>query len=189
MYILPDNIFLTGLMGSGKDTLGRALVEQAGFARLAFADALKEEVAEHLGITVPELNARKAEFRRLLQDWGTMKRETDEDYWIKQWCIRRVRIDGPVVCTDLRYYNEAFFALESGGLLLRVEVPEEERIARLMARDGRFDPSWGNHPSELYIPELPVHAEVPGNLPEESRVPTIAAVYSSMLELREEVAL
>lgn len=186
MYKLPDDIFITGYAGSGKDTLGQTLVERAGFTRLAFADALKEEVAEYLGITVPELNARKAEFRTLLQEWGTM-RGVEKHYWIEQWRLRRERIAGPVVCTDLRFPHEAFFALESGGLLLRVSVPEEERIARLMARDGRYDPAWADHPSEKYVRELPVHADVPGNLPEDARLPTIEAVYVSLLTLREEM--
>lgn len=183
MYKLPDTIFITGYAGSGKDTLGMALVKYAGFTRLSFADALKEEVADHLGITVVELNARKAEFRQLLQEWGTRKRDGDEDYWVKEWYRRRVLIGGPVVCSDMRYPNEAFFGLEIGGLLLRVVVSEEERIARLKERDGRFDPRWGNHPSELHIPNLPVHAVVPGDLPEECQVPVIAAVYSSLLDV------
>lgn len=187
MYKLPDNIFITGLMGAGKDTLALALVEQAGFTRLSFADALKEELAASLDISLEELNQRKGQLRSALQELGSVRRGQDEDYWVKQWCRRRVLIEGPVVCPDMRYPNEAFFGLESGGLLLRVAVPEEERIARLRARDGRFDPSWGNHPSELYIPELPVHAEVPGNLAPEYRLSTIATVYASMLEFAEEV--
>lgn len=50
---------LTGIKGSGKDTLAQLLVERYGFRRLAFADALYKEVANAYGMTVEQLQVRK----------------------------------------------------------------------------------------------------------------------------------
>src|SRR5262245_23947364 len=168
--ILPKTIFLTAKMGVGKDWVAAQLVEQAGFTRLAFADALKAEVAEHLGISLAELAARKAEFRPLLQNWGVERREADPMYWVRRWAEVRALIDGPVVNTDTRFPNEGFYALQSGGLLVRLTVPDELRIKRLTARDGRFDPAWFDHPSEQFIDHLPWQlsidcSDTPGDYP------------------------
>ena len=54
-------IALTGLAGSGKDTVADALVTHAGFTKLAFADALRAEVAAayRLGDDYGILSARR----------------------------------------------------------------------------------------------------------------------------------
>lgn len=49
---------LIGAKGSGKDTLALHLVEKFGFARLAFADKLYQEVADAFGVTVEFLQNR-----------------------------------------------------------------------------------------------------------------------------------
>lgn len=168
--VLPDTIFLAAKMGVGKDWVAAQLVERAGFTRLAFADALKVEVAEHLGISLEELAARKAEFRPLLQNWGVDRREQNPNYWVERWAAARAAIPGPVVNTDTRFPNEGFYALRSGALLVRLVVPDEIRIKRLTARDGRFDPAWLEHPSEQHIDSLPWQltidcSETPGDYP------------------------
>lgn len=182
---LPTIILLTGPMGSGKDYLGRLLVEQAGFVRIAFADALKEEVCAHYGITLDELTARKAEFRPILQNWGVSKREADPYYWIMAWYARVQRadqVDGrSVVCTDCRFPNEALFGIQIGALNVRLVVSEEVRRQRLLQRDGAFDPTWLNHESEQYISQLPVHLELPGDLPDDIILPTLAESYRTLL--------
>lgn len=48
----------SGLKGSGKDTLAGYLVNEHGYHRVAFGDALKEEVAQGFGVTVDFLNQR-----------------------------------------------------------------------------------------------------------------------------------
>lgn len=176
-FTLPSTIFLTGEMGSGKDFVGNILVEQAGYTRLAFADALKEEMCLHFGITLAELTARKAEFRSRMQDWGKAKREADVDYWVKEWAKRRAAIDGPVVCTDMRFPNEADHAMQNHYFAARIKTPENVRIGRLRSRDGSFNPSWLNHPTEVHIPHLPVACELDGTGSPEYYIPAIASVY------------
>lgn len=46
----PITIALTGLAGAGKDTVADTLVTYAGFSKLAFADALRSEVAHAFGL-------------------------------------------------------------------------------------------------------------------------------------------
>ena len=182
---LPDNIFLVGKMASGKDFIAARLVEEAGFTRLAFADALRAEVAEHLGISVDELNAKKASLRPLLQQWGIARRRDDDYYWIRRWAERRAKIAGPVVCSDCRFPNEARYGLRSGALLVRVKTPDGVRERRLRQRDGAFDPAWFTHPSELHVDSLPVQAEISGEMPAEFYVPALAEVYRSLLIVRD----
>ncbi|QJI53016.1 hypothetical protein XccvBFoX4_gp62c [Xanthomonas phage FoX4] len=51
-------IGLTGLPGSGKDTIADALVAQLGFTKMSFAEALYIEVAEAFGISTDLLQQR-----------------------------------------------------------------------------------------------------------------------------------
>ncbi len=57
---------LHGLPRVGKDTLANHLVEKFGFFRVAFADALYQEVAECFGVTVEELQSN--EWKTIPQD-------------------------------------------------------------------------------------------------------------------------
>lgn len=50
MSSAPIIIALTGLAGAGKDTVADTLVTHAGFTKMAFADALRTEVAEAFGL-------------------------------------------------------------------------------------------------------------------------------------------
>ena len=184
-YPLPRNIFLAGKMGAGKDYVAARLCEDAGFTRLAFADALKREVAEDAGITVEELNRRKAEFRPRLQWWGVNKRETvSPDYWVNRWEGARALISGPVVVTDARFLNEALYGFKIGALVVIVDTPESVRIERLLARDGNFDPATLTHSSELGIDTMPCHLKVSGEEPACVYVPMLSAGYTTLLGLR-----
>lgn len=177
--VLPTTILLCGKMGTGKTFVGQVLAEDYNFVQINFADAVKEEVAAHLGISLGELNARKAEYRPLLQRWGTeYRRAEDPNYWVKEWARRRALIDGPVVATDCRFPNEALHGIEAGALVLRVAVAEDERVRRMFARDGAYDPSWMGHQSEQNVSSLPVHAEIPGDLCRDDIAPFISHIYN-----------
>lgn len=51
----PHIIGLTGFAGAGKDTVADLLVAHARFRKMAFADALRAEVAEGFGVLVGDL--------------------------------------------------------------------------------------------------------------------------------------
>lgn len=50
---------LLGVKGSGKDTCAKFLVDEFGFRRVGFADALYQEVADAFGVTVEFLGNRE----------------------------------------------------------------------------------------------------------------------------------
>lgn len=134
-------IGLTGKRGAGKDALGGALVEDFGFHRVAFADALKDallamnpDVVDSRGFSrsLSYLvacygwdNAKaRPEVRRLLQRGGMALRAQDEMVWCR---IGMSRADAlcargeDVVVTDVRFLNEARAIRKRGGLLVRIE--------------------------------------------------------------------
>lgn len=129
MYLLG----ITGKKGSGKDTVYGILKElilaeinsQWKVERVAFADALKEEVARACGVTVDYINANKSNFRLILQGWGTeFRRElTRKDYWVYKWGQKINGLSNNVylaVATDVRYHNEAKIIHDCDGKIIRV---------------------------------------------------------------------
>ncbi len=136
-------IGLTGQMQSGKDTVGAYLVEHHGFTRLAFADKLKEAVANLLDISIEEVNTYKMQdqvsvsihtgradqfyslktftFRGFLQRFGTeMARET---FWYDFWLdlvFNGIEENVDYVITDVRFKNEAERIKSHEGFILRL---------------------------------------------------------------------
>ena len=137
---LPKLIGVTGFKRSGKDTFAQVLVEEAGYTRLAFADALKEEVAGFLGIPTKELEHDKEKWREVLQRHGCAMREMDLEYWIVM-IEEKIYLDDVqyVVVSDVRFQNEANWIWKNNGVIVR------------MVRDGIYsaDPSW--HVSERAV--------------------------------------
>lgn len=135
---------LIGLMGkkrSGKDTFAQRLVEQHGFTRLAFADALKDVLLDlnpivDRGITrevrlveiVAALGMDGAkelpEVRKLLQRLGVAVRDHVKDSaWVDLVLRKATEIQGPVVITDVRFPNEGDLVMQQWGCLVRIERP------------------------------------------------------------------
>lgn len=138
-------IGIHGFKQSGKDTLGRLLVEEYGYRRIAFADRLKEAVSiifsvprEHLFGTEEDKNRLTAvrwidlrevdrkersdpEFltvRELMQTFGTeVCRRHIPDIWFRYLPEDDSR---PLVVTDLRFLNEAEFLKSRGAVLIEV---------------------------------------------------------------------
>src|SRR6476661_7905847 len=121
----PHLIGLLGYAGSGKDTVFQVafdlLCMEWQVARFAFADILKHEVAESLGVSLDFLNDNKNYFRETLQHWGQRRREEDPDYWITQLGGSMVGCPCDLAfITDVRHLNEANHIRKAGGLLVRV---------------------------------------------------------------------
>lgn len=134
---------LIGLMGyarSGKDTVAGYLAEY-GFARVAFADKLKEvalavnPVIDWYGhgvrIRLADVVYAKgweeakalSEVRSFLQNLGVALRENiDKDVWVDA-AFKPLRYDGSYVITDVRFPNEAKRVKEHSGILVRVSRP------------------------------------------------------------------
>lgn len=138
---------LIGLIGrkqSGKDTVCH-LIDQLipRVRRLAFADGVKEEVAEAIGQPVDFVEANKTQLRLLLQAWGTDWRRDmcSNSYWVDRVRdqLRDIQhTDTTVILTDVRFPNEAAVVREFGGVVARVFRPG-------------FDKTDDVHPSETAL--------------------------------------
>lgn len=133
-------IGLTGHKGAGKDSVATILREEYGYVRRAFADALRNELAETIygnggderSFALREgflCHIEKHKYddpgsptgwpRMLMQAWGTMRRGLfGQDYW-----IGKVPLCENVVISDVRFPNEATAIKAAGGVLWRVDRP------------------------------------------------------------------
>lgn len=156
------NVALIGRARSGKDTVGARLTDRYGYARFAFADALKVAVLEvdpwipvgggitvRLGRLITDAGWDYAketypEVRRVLQRFGESIRRNDPDYWVRALVAAMYDTPVPMVVTDVRYPNEAATLSSLGFRLVRVTRPSL----------GPQDPSA--HISETAMDDYPV---------------------------------
>lgn len=143
---------LVGVSGyghAGKDTIGAILVEEHGFIRASFADALREfayalnPIVKAFGATSGGKTAvsciryaylvdtvgyegakQVPEVRNFLQRLGTEagRRVLGEDIWVDT-AMNRLEPDKDYVFTDVRFPNEAGAVRDRGGVVWRVSRP------------------------------------------------------------------
>jgi dephospho-CoA kinase len=129
-------IGLTGYAQSGKDTLGKYLVEQKGFTRVSFADGVREALynlnptfgmySYELRKIVDSYGWEKAkensEVRELLQRMGTEvgRQMFGENVWI-DLALKKAQGLDKIVFTDVRFPNEAEAIRKLGGKIIRIE--------------------------------------------------------------------
>ena len=131
MKFTPTIIGLVGRMQSGKDTIAQMICEAAPEGvmvfQLAFAKALKQEVATACGVSVDMINANKQLYRPILQWWGTeFRRGQDSQYWIRtaENALNLVKGTNSItVVTDCRFVNEAEMLTRHGAKLVYVYRP------------------------------------------------------------------
>lgn len=174
----PLRIGITGRFRRGKDTVANILTEQLGgsknVARLAFADALKDELSvstwnflialKRAGVPIPIIEMGYAEFVKFMHEqrdmngvgWQWlgefMRQVVSEDYWIKHHDLedkfdKAVYDKKHIIITDMRHHNECNWLHDRGFFTIRVQGPNH---APGDVRDV-------DHPSERFIDELPVH--------------------------------
>lgn len=140
---------VSGYAQCGKDTIASLLVEEHGFLRAGFADALREfayaanpivkAIAGSLGGRTSLAYLRYAdlvdkvgyegakqlpEVREFLQRVGTEagRRVLGEDIWVET-AMNRLEPDKNYVFTDVRFPNEAGAVRDRGGVVWRVTRP------------------------------------------------------------------
>jgi hypothetical protein len=133
-------IALCGFSRVGKDSI----CESLGFQRIAFADALKDDLAP---IVAKLPRHTKEQVRPLLVEYGRTCRRIDPDYLLKRISIPK---HGDVCETGSRYANEIRFIHSLGGICIRVHRAgvgpaneEEERTIGEIDRQFRL-PSISN---------------------------------------------
>lgn len=150
-------IGLSGSIGAGKSEFARHLEAAHGFVRIAFGDAIKEEVARFLrrtikmhlaaigkGFTNEEgwdhlihdlLYVYRDDFARaLLQEWGMMRRAQHPDYWVQVWLLR-ARGHARVVNDNVRMRGEAEAIVGLGGRLIKIVRPDSPTAPPAAAAD------------------------------------------------------
>jgi phosphomevalonate kinase len=135
MYYL---IGITGKKQSGKDTVCsiiQKILQPKSVVRIAFADALKEEVAKACGVSIEYINRHKDNFRLILQGWGTNYRRQlfGNDYWIYKYLLKAKQLPSDtfaVVVTDVRFLNEFHALNECYGKVIRVTRPTDKHEDR-----------------------------------------------------------
>ncbi|MFE4718242.1 hypothetical protein ACFRLW_17740 [Streptomyces sp. NPDC056728] len=167
-----NNIALTGLARSGKDSVAAHLVEHHGYVRVAFADKLKEAALKadpiidgyghsdgcdwspyRLSFIVDTYGWERGkdlfpEVRRFLQYYGQTIREIDPEFWMRAAWVdagRAHHAGHPVVFTDVRYTNEAEMLRRNGFDIVRITRPG-------------LTP--GDHVSEREMLDYPVDLEI-----------------------------
>lgn len=144
-------IGLSGLKGSGKDTVGAYLVKQYAFQRLSFADKLKQSAAALFGVEPSELEKMKNDptvqvvigrytdtreayysfndamsVREMLQRYGTEAHRDvfGENFWVDQLLpVEGYYAGRAIVVTDVRFKNELRRITEIGGFTVFVNRP------------------------------------------------------------------
>jgi hypothetical protein len=160
-------IGLTGLAGSGKDTVRDMLQREHGFAGMAFAEPIRSMLRELLtstGIDPAWMDSRELKekpitglevsYRQMAQTLGTeWGRSLQPDFWLRiaDGFLASVAAQGEThfVISDVRFQNEADWVRERGGVIWRIE---REGIEPVRA-----------HASEAEINQLQVDAVIPNH--------------------------
>lgn len=170
-------IGITGLKGSGKDTIGDIICKNFDFQKVAFADKLKDIVSvlfdwdrKMLSGFTPEdraIREQPDEFwskkfekeftpRMALQKIGTevMRNNLDKSIWV--YCLERKLIneDGNFVITDVRFRNEIEMIRRLGGTIIRVERGERPEWWNLA---GEFNVLNTDEYNGKFLPLMKVH--------------------------------
>lgn len=140
-----------GPQGVGKTTLAKALEDELGYTRVAFADQLREDIKHLLDLTDEDVTTHKNEPieglggitpRVLLQRYGTdlIRDRVKPTHWIDVVHDKITR-PGNWVVEDIRFSNEATMVRNTGGIVYRI---------RRMLPNGRgeYKGPDDNHASE-----------------------------------------
>ena len=127
---MPSQIIaLSGPRACGKSTIANHLVNNHGYTRVAFADALRE-IASVAGSDF--INDRL-----YLAHLGEKLRGQVPDFLLLAVKNRLESIDGHVVIEDIRFPAEVEFCQSIGATTIRFEISREEQLRRLENRDGK----------------------------------------------------
>lgn len=154
-------IAFIGGMRSGKSTVALTFMKPKSIV-LSFGSALKYHARE----IFPYLQG-ESKPRTLYQDLGQKMREIDEDVWIRhvvkdmrmfqEYGVENFYID------DLRQPNEYEWAKRNGFYIVRVDVDEETRYKRAIAKGDAFERKDMSHETESHYEGFDVDFVIDNN--------------------------
>ncbi len=122
-------IALSGPRACGKSTIAEHLVNNHGYTRIAFADALRDIAAVAGSDFIND--------RLYLARLGETLRTQAPDFLLQAVKNRLESIEGHVVIEDIRFPTEVEFCQSIGATTIRFEIPIETQRERLENRDGK----------------------------------------------------
>ena len=122
-------IALSGPRACGKSTIASHLVNNHGYTRIAFADALRDIAA----IAGPDLINDRLYLARL----GEKLRAQVPDFLLQAVKNRLQEVQGHVVIEDIRFPAEIEFCKSISAPTIRFEIPIETQRERIAKRDGK----------------------------------------------------
>ena len=174
---------VTGLIGSGKDTIADYLVTEHGFKRVSFAASLKDAVSAVFGWDremlegtskasriwreevdtwwATRLNMPHLTPRWVLQHWGTdvLRNHFHTDIWVASVENKLRQTTDDIVITDCRFSNEVDAIKNAGGTTCRVfrgDNPEWYQAAVDYNKGPDGNSKWAL--SKLVLDKAQVHA-------------------------------
>ena len=144
--VTPNVVGICGLIGSGKDTLASCLIQELGYTKMSFADALKDVVSNVFGWNRQLLEGDTKEsrdWRNQVDEWwsnrlgievtprlalqlvGTnlFRNVLHRDIWVA--CLERrlytmLAQGKKVVVSDCRFQNELDAIKQAGGITIKI---------------------------------------------------------------------
>jgi len=152
-------------MHSGKDQFCSTFISSmrslgVHYTRRAFGDAVKEDLAKMLGVTVEYINENKPHFRLMMQGYATdyARQLLGRDYWTTRFSQYQQNsqlslLAAPCfVVPDVRFADECEFIKNAGGMLVRIN--------RMSSVNYPLDSSVTTHESERAVFDLPFDTEI-----------------------------
>jgi dephospho-CoA kinase len=175
-------IALTGEMRSGKDTVGKFLIEEHGFKKFAFGDGIKKTCQR----LFPQEFENGNKPRKLLQDFGQFCVARDKNVWVnylfKEMLWHGIDpIEDNVVITDLRQPHEYEKLVESGFTIVRVSTKPHIRRERMALKGEYVSDEEFNHETEKHVRDFEVDFDLDNNGTQDQLIDQAKAMLSNII--------
>jgi hypothetical protein len=175
-------ISVSGLIGSGKDSIANYLITHHGFKKMAFADSLKDAVSSVFGWDRQMLEGSTGSSRQwreqvdvwwsdrlgipnltprwVLQHFGTelLREHFHQDIWIASIENKLRNNVDDVVITDARFFNELDAIKHNGGTAIRVKRGQDPEWVKAAERFNTSDNELYRLPAKVILAKCSVHA-------------------------------